>query len=187
MFHSFKADNTEVLLEQKLAWDGNTVRFVVGCDLDEFKEYWSRNGYDGNLNHLMNVVVRDPSQLIVWRENSKVVGHVVWHESCTEEHRKGDPRDEEDRRALERLLGGKKDFVELHEVWLTKEYRGKGFGEGFFDFFEEFIKKTGYDDVVFYAHHPAALAICRKPGYREGGYLKGLREYVFCTSLKKRK
>ena len=38
MFHSFKADNTEVLLEQKLAWDGNTVRFVVGYDLDEFKE-----------------------------------------------------------------------------------------------------------------------------------------------------
>src|SRR4030065_2303245 len=89
MFHSFKADNTEVLLKQKLAWDGNTVRFVVGCDLDEFKEYWSRNGYDGDFNHLMNVVVKDPSQLIVWREGGKVVGHAVWHETSTEESGKG--------------------------------------------------------------------------------------------------
>jgi GNAT superfamily N-acetyltransferase len=160
------------------------LRFEVGYNLKELREYWNRNGYDGNLDDLMNVVVKDPSQLIAWRENDKIVGHAVWHESNTEEHRKADPRDKEDREALEKLLGRKKDFVELHEIWLIKEYRGKGYGEMFHDFFEKFMKDKGYSNIVFYAHHPAAVAICRKHGYREGGYLKGLKENVFYLSLK---
>jgi GNAT superfamily N-acetyltransferase len=68
-----------------------------------------------------------------WRENTKIVGHAVWHEANTEEHRKGDMLKREVREALGKLLGGKKDFVELHEIWLIKEYRGKGYGEKFFD------------------------------------------------------
>jgi hypothetical protein len=44
------------------------------------------------------------------------------------------------------------------------------------------IEHKGYCDVVFYADHPAALAIFRKRGYKEGGYLKGPREHVFCLS-----
>ena len=159
------------------------MRFEVGCDLGELREYWSRSGYDGNLDYLMNVVVKDPSQLIVWRDNSNVVGHAVWHESNVEEHRKGDPREKEDTEALKKLLGGKKNFVELHEVWLIAEYRGKGYGEMFHDFFEKLMKDKGYSDIVFYAHHPAAVAICRRHGYKEGGYLEGLEEYVFYHSL----
>jgi len=161
------------------------LRFEVGCDLEELREYWNRSGYDGNLDYLINVIIKGSSQLIVWREDNKVVGHAVWHESNTEEHRKGDPRDKEDREALKRLLGRKKDFVELHEIWLIKEYRGKGYGEMFHNFFEKFMKDKGYSDIVFYAHHPAAVAICRKHGCKEGGYLKGLKEYVFYLSLKK--
>jgi GNAT superfamily N-acetyltransferase len=161
------------------------MRFDVGCDLKELKEYWSRSGYDGNLDYLMNVVVKDPSQLIVWRDNGKVVGHAVWHESNTVEHRKGYARDREDREALNKLLGKEKNFVELHEIWLIKEYKGKGYGDLFHDFFEKFMRERGYSDLIFYAHHPAAVAICRKCGYDEGGYLKGLREYVFHLSLKK--
>jgi GNAT superfamily N-acetyltransferase len=163
------------------------MRFVVGCGMDEFKEYWSRSGYDGPLDHLINVVIKEPSQLIVWREGEKIVGHAVWHETSTEEHRKGDPRSKEDREALEMLLGEKKNFVELHELWLTKEYRGRGHGGKFFEFFEGLMKSKGFDDIVFYADHPAALAICRKRGYREGGYLKELREYVFSLTLSKTK
>jgi hypothetical protein len=106
----------------------DSVRFDVGCDFEELREYWNRNGYDGNLDHLRNVVIKDSSQLIVWKENGRIVGHAVWHESNTEEHRKGDPRDKEDIEVLEKLLGEKKDFVELHEIWLIKEYRGKGYG-----------------------------------------------------------
>jgi hypothetical protein len=45
------------------------------------------------------------------------------------------------------------------------------------------MKGKGFDDIVFYAHHPAALAICRKRGYKEGGYLKELREYIFSLTL----
>ena len=106
------------------------MRFDVGCDLDEFRRYHRNSrvheylksvgvtdGYDQNLDYMLNVVIKDPSQLIVWRENGKIVGHGVWHESNTEEHRKGDPREKEDTEALEKLLGGKKDFVELHEIW----------------------------------------------------------------------
>jgi CRISPR-associated protein Cas1 len=61
------------------------MRFVVGCDKDEFKEYWSRSGYNGSLDHLINVVIKEPSQLIVWRDDGKIVGHAVWHETSTEE------------------------------------------------------------------------------------------------------
>jgi len=46
------------------------------------------------------------------------------------------------------------------------------------------MKSKGNVDLVFYADHPAALATFRKHGYKEGGYLKGLKEYVFYLSLK---
>lgn len=161
------------------------MRFEVGYDIKELREYWNRNGYDGNLDNLMNVVVKDPSQLIVWRENDKIVGHAVWHESNTEEHRKDNPGDKEDRAALKKLLGKKKGFVELHEWWLIETYRGKGYGNEFLDFFEAWMKNHGHSDLVFYADHPAALAAFRKHGYREGGYLKGPKEYVFYFSMKK--
>jgi hypothetical protein len=75
----------------------------------------------------------DSARLIVWKENDKIVGHSVWHESSTEEHRRGDPKDKEDREALKKLLGGKKNFVELHETRLIKEYREKGYGNQFLD------------------------------------------------------
>ena len=161
------------------------MRFEVGSNLEELREYWNRSGYDGNLDHLMNVVIKDPAQLIVWKENDRIVGHSVWHESNTIEHRKGDPRDIEDREALKKLLGKKKDFVELHEIWLIKEYRQKGYGNEFFDFFEAYMKSKGYADLVFYADHPAALAAFRKHGYKEGGYLKGAKEYIFYHSLER--
>jgi ribosomal protein S18 acetylase RimI-like enzyme len=140
------------------------LRFVVGCDLKELREYWGRSGYDGNLDYLLKVVIKDPTQLIAWKENDEIIGHSVWHESNTEEHRKGDPRDKEDREALKKLLGGKKNFVELHEIWLIEKYRGKGYGNEFLDFFEAYMKSKKYVDLVFYAHHPAALAAFRKHG-----------------------
>jgi len=161
------------------------LRFEIYCDLGELREYWNRSGYGGDLDHLMNVVIKDPAQLIVWKENDRIVGHSVWHESNTEEHRKSVPRDKEDSEALRKLLGNKKDFVELHEWWLIEKYRGKGYGNEFLDFFQAYMKSLGYADLVFYADHPAALAAFRKHGYREGGYLKGLKENVFCLSLKK--
>lgn len=51
-----------------------------------------------------------------------------------------------------RLIGKKRDFVELHEVWLIKELRGKGYGKRFFEFFEQLISNKGYDLIVFYAY-----------------------------------
>ncbi len=174
------------------------LRFEIGCDpeSEEFKEYWSRNGYSQEYkgyNHerllrmLVNIVKGNFLQLIVWRQDSKIVGHAVWHESNTEEHRKGGyPRDKEDRETLRKLLGKKKDFVELHEIWLIKKYRKKGYGNEFFNFFETFMKSKGYADLVFYADHPAALSALRKHGYKEGGYLKGSKEYVFHHSLEER-
>lgn len=167
------------------------MKFVVGCDLEEFKEYYKRNGYAGEQGTgelgvtEEKIVTQDPSHLIVWRGNNKIIGHAIWHETNTEEHRKGDPRDKEDREILECFLGGKKDFVELHEVWLMKEYRGRGYGKKFFDFFEEFIGKSGFHSIVYYAFHPAAIAICRQRGYKED-YLTGEAEYVFYLPLRNR-
>jgi GNAT superfamily N-acetyltransferase len=165
------------------------MRFVAGCDLDEFKEYYRRNGFSGEQGTgdlgitEEKIVTQDPAHLIVWRENSEIIGHAIWHETSTDEHRRGDPRDREDREIVRKLCGGKKDsLVELHEIWLKEEYRGKGFGKRFFEFFEELIRRKGYASFVYYADHPAALAICRKRGYKED-YAKGIREYVFHCPL----
>jgi len=166
------------------------MRFVVGCELDEFKEYYRRNGFAGEQGTgelgitEEKIVTQDPAHLIVWREDNEIIGDAIWHETSTDEHRKGDTRDREDREILRKLCGGKKDdIVELHEIWLREEYRGKGYGKRFFEFFEEFIRKKGYDSFVYYADHPAALAICRKKGYTED-YLESEGEYVFYTQLK---
>jgi len=170
--------------------DGVTVIFFVGSDFKEFSRYLGRIGLykeEGELEKLEAFLRNGLFNLIVWRKHGEIIGHAIWHESNTEEHRKGDLRDEEDREALRRLLGGRRDFVELHEVWLLDEHRGKGFGERFFEFFEEYIRGKGYEGIVFYAHHPAALAICRKRRYKEGGLIdiEGTAEYVFYHPLRK--
>jgi len=170
--------------------EGESVEFVVGCDFEEFKRYLTKIGLykeEGEFDRLETFLVNKLFNLIVWRENGEIVGHAIWHETNTEEHRKGDPRDKEDREALRKLLGGKRDFVELHEVWLVEEHRGKGYGKRFFEFFEEYMRDKGYTRIVFYAHHPAALAICRGRGYMEGGfiYIEGVAEYVFYLPLRK--
>ena len=166
------------------------LEFFTGCDFEEFRRYLERAGRyekEGELDGLETFLRKRLLNLIVWRLDGEVVGNAIWHETNTDEHRKGDPRDEEDREALRRLLGGKLDFVELHEVWLLDEYRGEGYGERFFEFFEEYMRRKGYDRIVFYANHPAALAICRKRGYKEGGCvdIDGVAEYIFYLQLKK--
>lgn len=166
------------------------MRFVVGCDLEEFKKYYKsledlHNYFKsigledvsfGELGEIEEHLIKDnPSHLIVWRLDGEVVGHAIWHESSTGEHRRGVPRDRE---VLERLVGGEGEFVELHEVWLKSEYRGRGFGERFFEFFEELVRSRGDGAIVFYTDNPAAMAICRKREYKEE-YYKEEAWYIF--------
>jgi len=169
---------------------GEVLEFFIDCEFNEFKRYLERTGRykeQGELAWLETSLRKGLLNLIVWRKDGEIIGNAIWHESNTDEHRKGDPRDKEEKEALRALLGGKKDFVELHEVWLMEEHRGKGYGKRFFEFFEEFMRDKGYDRIVFCAHHPAALAICRKRGYKEGGSVNidGVAEHVFYISLKK--
>jgi len=166
----------------------------VGCDLEEFKRYYKKLALDKEWQGTFGfteeldtswerVLVKNPSLLLVWRENDEIIGHAIWHETSTDEHRKADPRDKEDKEILRRLLGGKKDnIIELHEIWLRKKYRGRGYGKRFFEFFEGFIRKKGFDSIVYYADHPAAIAICRKRGCKEG-FLDKENEHVFCLSF----
>jgi GNAT superfamily N-acetyltransferase len=170
------------------------MRIVVGCDLEKFKRYYKKLTLDKEWQGTFGfseemdtswdrALVKNPSLLVVWRENDEIIGHAIWHETSTDEHRKGDPRDKGDKQILRRLLGGKKDnIVELHEIWLRKKYRGRGYGKKFFEFFEEFIRNKGYDSIVYYADHPAAIAICRKRGFKEG-FLEKEKWYVFCLSF----
>jgi len=130
--------------------------------------------------------------LILWKQGNEIVGHAIWHESNTEEHRKGDPRDQNDKAILKKLLGAKSNFVELHEVWLREEQRGKGHGKQFFEFFEKYMKTEGYNSIIFYAFHPAAIAICRQRGYKEaygielaGPFSEKETCYTFHLSMKK--
>jgi hypothetical protein len=59
------------------------MKFVAGCDLEKFKEYYKRNGYAGELGTgelgitEEKIVTLDPSHLIVWRENNKIIGHAI--------------------------------------------------------------------------------------------------------------
>jgi hypothetical protein len=100
------------------------MKIVVDSDIEEFKRYYHRLAEDKEWQGTFGfteelgtswerVLVENPSLLIVIRENSEIVGHLIWHESSTDEHRKGDPRDEEDKQILNKLAGGKEDLVEL--------------------------------------------------------------------------
>ncbi len=171
------------------------MQISIGCDLEEFKRYYRRLAEDkewlGTFGWTLElgdswerILVENPSLLIVMREDNEIIGHIIWHESSTDEHRKGDARDKEDRETLRKLFGGQRDCVELHEIWLRQPYRGKGYGERFFEFFEEFIRSRGYDAIAYYADHPAALAICRKRRYKEGFLTEeGRQWHVFCLLL----
>jgi GNAT superfamily N-acetyltransferase len=153
-----------------------TLRFVEGCDFKEFNQYLTNIGQytkEGELERLKAFIGSKHFNLIVFRENNDIIGHAIWHETNTEEHRKGEPREEDDRKALHSLLGENKNFIELHELWLTSKNRGKGYGKKFFDFFEAHIRNKGYESLVFYAFDPAAMSICRKRGYIEA---YGVRE-----------
>ncbi len=159
------------------------MKFVVGYDwkafneyyqtLDDLQSYYQSLGHVGFTNMVVGetetkIIKADPSHLIVWREGQDVVGHTIWHETSTEEHHIGDPRDEDDKANLQKLFNGKKEnLVELHEVWLRTPYRGKGLGKRFFTFFEKFIRERGFAGVVYYTDNPAGIAICRQRGYRE--------------------
>jgi GNAT superfamily N-acetyltransferase len=154
----------------------------MGCDPEDFRTYYGRSGR-GDLKGIEGALIaRDPSRLIVGLDRGRIVAHIIWHESNTEAHREGHPRADDDSRLLRRLMGGKKTFVELHELWLLEEYRGRGFGSMLVEFFEERMTAIGYMDVIFYANHPAAIAICRRRGWREG-YLESESFHVFHTTL----
>jgi GNAT superfamily N-acetyltransferase len=169
--------------------------FVEGCDFQEFSRYLAKIGQyvaKGELERLKGYLDSGHFNLIVFRENNEIIGHSIWHETNTEEHRKGDARDKEDKEILHRFLGRNKDFIELHELWLTKEHRGKGYGKQFFDFFEDYMRKKCYESIVYYAFDPAAIAICRKRGYEEaygvkeaGPYGEPETCYVFFWQLRK--
>lgn len=126
--------------------------------------------------------------LIVFRENNKVIGHAI---ARGKETQKGLPRDEVNKHILEALMRRDRNFVELHELWLTTRNRGKGYGRRFFNYFEPYIRSKGYEEVVFYASDQAAARLCRKRGYKEaygvkeaGPYGKYENDYVFYLELK---
>jgi GNAT superfamily N-acetyltransferase len=133
------------------------------------------------------IVEEDPERLILWEDADEILGHAIWHPSDTENHPDGSRREEDDRETLHALLGGPASFVELHEIWLLEEHRGKGYGEALFDFFEDMMKERGFRHIVYYADHPAALSICRNRGYREahGVELDGRPFYVLTLDLEK--
>lgn len=166
-----------------------TVSFELGCSITEFQQYYE-TVQENPSGVEMRLLKENPEHLIIWREGSEIVGHALWHKASTDEHQKGDSRNPEDKAVLRELFSGKRELVELHEVWLKKEHRRKGYGHQFFAFFEKFMRGKQQTEIAYYAYHPAALTICRSRGYREGGPLQqpgfeGKIEatYVFRISL----
>jgi GNAT superfamily N-acetyltransferase len=146
------------------------MKIRVGCDLTKFKEYYPTCGR-GELGETEEKIINESlSHCILWMKGQEIINHVIWHECTTAEHRKGDPRDIEDREILESLFGKNIQLIELHEVWLEEEYRGKGLGWKMFEFIEEFLQNNAFKTIVYYADHPAALTICRRREYSEAYY-----------------
>ncbi|MFW9808419.1 MAG: GNAT family N-acetyltransferase [Candidatus Thorarchaeota archaeon] len=128
-------------------------------------------------------IERDANHLITWIEEEQIVGHCIWHETSTEEMIPGDPRGEEDRKCLKQLFGGKKDnLVELHELWLKSDHRGKGYGHQVFSFFEDYVSKAGFDGIVYYTDHEGAVSLCRKRRYKEA-FLENSGMFLFTLSF----
>lgn len=143
-----------------------TIEFVHGCEIEELEGYFKRIGLlFGETER--RLITENPDRLIVWRENGTIIGHTIWHSSNTHVHPDGTPRELDDRHILEDELGVEGDFIELHEIWLSEETRGKGYGKQFFDYFENMVRQKGYPSIVYYADHPAAMSICRRRGYKE--------------------
>ncbi len=132
-----------------------------------------------------DIVIDNPAHLIVWKEGNKLIGHTIWHETYTDRHHEEDPRDDEDRKILEDLIGKIIECVELHEIWLKMEYRGKGYSKQFFPFFEKFIADSGYGYIIYYTDNEASMHICRQRGYKEDYGVKAgeYTWYVFTLKL----
>jgi len=174
------------------------LEFIVGHDIDQFEEYYiglndlhsfyrTRGLRESKINELRNdergYIESDPDHLIVWRVQDQIVGHTIWHETSTDEMKAGDPRDDDDRRVLQKLFGGKREnLVELHEVWLRTKHRGKRYGHHFFSFFEDFVRERDFDGIVYYTDDVAAIALCRRREYREA-FLEREGWYVFSKSV----
>jgi GNAT superfamily N-acetyltransferase len=170
------------------------LEFVIGYDAEQFKEYYrglndlhtfyrTRGLLECSSNELRDDerghIESDPDHLIVWRVQDQIVGHTIWHETSTDEMTLGDPRDDDDREALRKLFGGRREnLVELHEVWLRTEYRGRGYGACFLSFFEDFVRERRFSGIVYYTDSVAAIALCRRRGYKEA-YLENEGWYIF--------
>ena len=143
-----------------------TVEFSHGGDIDELRTHLESLGL--SLGPMEERLIREkPERLILWRDEGELVGHTIWHASNTKTHPDGEPREPDDRRILEEQLHVMGDFIELHEIWLGDNHRGRGYGSSFFEYFEDMVKRKGFNAIVYYADHPAARGICRKRGYRE--------------------
>ncbi len=176
------------------------MRLEVGCDIDEFKRYYRNSGIheylkavgvndvaSGELGPIEEKhIKKDSSHLIVLREGNEIIGHAIWHEESVDGFK--DPQDKETREALEKLLGGEKDFAELHELWLEVKNRGKGYGSNFFRFFEDFAREKGHNSIAYFTGSPAAIAICRARCYKEAvlSFPEVERWHVFSLSLRRK-
>jgi hypothetical protein len=59
-------------------------------------------------------------------------------------------------------------------------YRRNGIGSEFFEFYLGFMRQKGYDAIIYYADHPATIAIRRKLGCKESRLRVADRDwYVF--------
>ena len=165
------------------------VTFSHGGDIEELRAHLESLGL--SLGPTEERLIKEkPERLIMWRDNGMLVGHAIWHISSTKQHPDGEPREPDDRQILEEELEVAGDFIELHEIWLSDTYRGRGYGSEFFEYFENMVKEKGYNAIVYYADHPAAMSICFKRGYMHafGVELDGItgeraRYYVFAKRL----
>lgn len=104
-----------------------TVEFSHGGDIEELRVHLEGLGLGLGLTE-SRLIEENPDHLIMWRDVGVLVGHTIWHPSNAKVHPDGEEREAEDRRILEEELSVVGDFIELHEIWLSDDHRGKGYG-----------------------------------------------------------
>ena len=64
------------------------MEFIVSYDLNEFERYYKTiwesipNREQASLDEFeRDIILDNPSHLIVWKKKKKIIGHTIWHET----------------------------------------------------------------------------------------------------------
>ncbi len=106
-----------------------------------------------------------PPHLMICR-GKDVIGHVIWGGAGIDDA--GRRLSEDGRReVLAMLPDDRKGYLELREIWLRSEYRGRDYELKILRLFEDFARGRGHAAIVAMPRDGATVSLLRNAGYEE--------------------